>query len=70
MKRKPQELSRRNFFRGAAQASVAGILGTATVPGEAEAYAPGGDETRARYRLTDHVSAFYATNGYETKNKK
>jgi hypothetical protein len=25
-----------------------------------------GDEARARYRETEHVKAFYRTNGYET----
>ena len=37
---------------------------------DALAYDPGGDETRARYRETDHVKAFYRTNGYETLTKK
>ena len=29
----------------------------------------GKDETKARYRETDHVKAFYRTNGYETLKK-
>jgi hypothetical protein len=36
---------------------------------EAQAYDPGNDETRARYRESDHVKAFYRTNGYETLKK-
>ncbi|PIK72131.1 formate dehydrogenase, partial [Methylobacterium frigidaeris] len=30
---------------------------------------PGSAETRSRYRETDHVKAFYRTNGYETLKK-
>ena len=37
---------------------------------QAQAYDPGSDERRARYRETDDVRAFYRTNGYETKLKK
>ncbi|MFL5126101.1 MAG: formate dehydrogenase, partial [Microvirga sp.] len=36
---------------------------------DAEAYNPGNDETKARYRETDHVKAYYRTNGYETLKK-
>ena len=36
---------------------------------EANAYDPGADETKARYRESDHVKAFYRTNGYETLKK-
>ena len=36
---------------------------------EAQAYNPGAEESRARYRETDHVKAFYRTNGYETLQK-
>ena len=36
---------------------------------EAEAYDPGADETRARYRETRPRKAFYRTNGYETLKK-
>ena len=32
----------------------------------AEAYDPGEDERRARYRESDDVRAFYRTNRYET----
>ncbi len=70
MHRRSLELSRRNFFRGAAQASVAGALVSGSLSSKAEAYTPGGEEMRGRYRVTDHVKAYYATNAYETKIKK
>jgi len=38
-------------------------------PEEAQAYNPGEEEARARYRETDHVKAFYRVNGYETLKK-
>jgi hypothetical protein len=61
---------RRNFLRGLAGASAAGVAATAITPIPAEAYDPGPDETKARYRETEHVKAFYRTNGYEgVKNK-
>ena len=50
---------------GAAAAAVASPMGAT----EAQAYDPGNDETRARYRESDHVKAFYRTNGYETLKK-
>ena len=36
---------------------------------EARAYDPGREETKARYRETDHVKTFYRTVGYETLKK-
>jgi hypothetical protein len=59
-----KELSRRVFFGTLARASTVVAL-TATPAPIAEAYDPGGDELRARYRETDEVKAFYRTNGYE-----
>lgn len=59
---------RRNLFRAAAGTAAVGI-GT-LAPTEAEAYDPGQEETRARYRETDHVKAFYRVNGYQTLEKK
>ena len=41
----------------------------ALTPGEAQAYNPGEEETRARYQETDHVKAFYRVNGYQTLKK-
>lgn len=64
-------VSRRNFLRGFGGASTAAVAAvTATLmPGEAQAYDPGEEETKTRYRETDHVKAFYRVNGYETLRK-
>ena len=64
-------INRRNFLRafgGASTTAVAAATVTLT-PGEAQAYDPGAEETRARYRETDHVKAFYRVNGYQTLKK-
>jgi hypothetical protein len=64
-KKAKEALDRRGFMKvvslgsAAAAASVAPGLVT-----PAEAYDPGKEETKARYRETDHVKAFYRTNGY------
>lgn len=62
-------LNRRNFFRAFGGAATAAVAVTVLDPGEAHAYDPGEEETKARYQETDHVKAFYRTNGYETLNK-
>lgn len=62
--------SRRNILRVAASASLATGATAFVSTDSANAYLPPGDEARARYRESDHVKAFYRTNGYETKNKK
>ena len=49
-------------------ASAAAATTIAAAP-QAEAYDPGADETRTLYRETEHVKAFYRTNGYETLRK-
>jgi hypothetical protein len=59
---------RRNFLRVFGGASAAAIAGTTTatlIPEEAQAYDPGEQETRSRYRETANVKAFYRVNGYE-----
>jgi hypothetical protein len=64
--KKPKaEVSRRRFLLGAGAGATA--VAAAQVGGarQAEAYDPGPEETKARYRETDHVKAFYRTNGYE-----
>jgi hypothetical protein len=61
-------INRRNFLRAASVAPAAAVA-TVVLPGEAEAYDPGKEETKARYRETDHVKAYYRTNGYETLKK-
>jgi hypothetical protein len=59
--------------REALQSALAGLAlagpATVLVAGQAQAYDPPRDEKRARYRETDHVKAFYRTNGYETLMK-
>lgn len=56
--------SRRNFLRaGLAGASVAAAsTGAAIAP--AEAAESDADKKKARYRETDHVKKYYATNRY------
>lgn len=61
-------LARRQFFRalsGGAVATAAAVVSPMAAT-DAQAYDPGGDETRARYKESDHVKAFYRSNGYET----
>jgi hypothetical protein len=63
-------LDRRGFF-GAAGGGVSAVA-VALSPvaaTEAQAYDPGNEETKARYRETPHVKAFYRSNGYETLKK-
>jgi hypothetical protein len=64
-------IDRRNFLRTVGGASTVAVAAVASpiAATDAEAYDPGQDETKARYRETDHVKAFYRTNGYETLKK-
>lgn len=65
-------LGRRQFFRalgGGTAAAATAVASVPLTPTEAQAYDPGNAETRSRYRETDHVKAFYRTNGYETLKK-
>ena len=64
-------MDRRNFLRslgGASSVAVAAVASPLTAS-DANAYDPGSDETKARYRESEHVKAFYRTNGYETLKK-
>ena len=61
-----RKLSHRRFRCGVTTVAVAASPLAST---EAQAYDPGNDEAKARYRETDHVKAFYRTNGYETLKK-
>jgi hypothetical protein len=58
-------LDRRGFIKAF---SVGGAAAAASIaPGvvtPAAAYDPGKEETKARYRETEHVKAFYRTNSY------
>lgn len=65
-------MNRRSFLRavGGASTAAAAVAAAAIVPGEAEAYDPGEEETRQRYQPeAADVQAFYRTNGYETLKK-
>ena len=64
-------MDRRNFLRTVGGASTAAVAAVASpiAATDAEAYDPGPDETKARYRETDHVKTYYRTNGYETLKK-
>jgi len=71
MPKKPNNaLDRRNFLRAVGGASTVAVAAATPIAAtEAQAYDPGGEETKARYRETDHVKAYYRTNGYETLKK-
>jgi hypothetical protein len=64
-------LDRRGFLKGVGGASTAAAAAVVSpiAATDAQAYDPGKDETKPRYRETDHVKAFYRTNGYETLRK-
>jgi hypothetical protein len=62
-------IDRRVFLQRLGLASTAVAVPTAVPLTDAHAYDPGSEETRGRYRETDHVKAFYRTNGYETLKK-
>ncbi|MCF6111474.1 formate dehydrogenase [Mesorhizobium muleiense] len=68
---KQTAMNRRNFLRGFGGASTTAVAAAAVTltPGEAQAYDPGEEETKTRYRETEHVKAFYRVNGYETLKK-
>jgi hypothetical protein len=57
--------NRRGVLRALASASAAGVTVVSAPIPPAEAYDPGREETKARYRETEDVKAFYRTNRYE-----
>lgn len=57
--------NRRNFLSALGGAAA---VTAAPIP-SAQAYDPGSEETRARYRETEDVKTFYRTNGYEGLEK-
>jgi hypothetical protein len=62
---KRQTVDRRRFLLGVglgATAVATSQIGTAL---PAHAYDPGPDETKSKYRETDHVKAYYRVNSYE-----
>jgi hypothetical protein len=71
MKQDKKALDRRNFLRtmgGVSTVAVAAVAAPIAAT-EAQAYNPGNEEMKGRYRESDHVKAFYRTNGYETLKK-
>ena len=64
-------MDRRGFLRtvGGASTVAAAAVASPMAATQAQAYDPGQQETRGRYRESDHVKAFYRTNGYETLKK-
>ena len=73
MSSKPgSRFDRRNFLRalGGGSAVAAAAVASPIAATDAQAYNPGGEETKARYReKAPDVQAFYRTNGYETLKK-
>jgi hypothetical protein len=69
--KKDKAIDRRNFLRNLGGASTVAVAAVASplAATDADAYDPGPDETKARYRESDDVKAFYRTNGYETLKK-
>lgn len=55
-------LDRRNFFKALGAGATAAVAPVAVTP--AVAVDPGKDETKSRYRESDHVKAYYRTNRY------
>lgn len=65
-------IERRAFLRvlGSASAATAAVSALPLTASDAQAYNPGTQETRSRYRAdSPDVQAFYRTNGYETLKK-
>ena len=63
--RKSRALNRRRFLQSigvGATAVAASQVGTAS---PAHAYDPGPEETKAKYRETEHIKTFYRVNSYE-----
>ena len=67
---KRSAIDRRKFLQAIGSAPAAAAAAAAIPPNDAQAYDPGEDETKARYRESDDVKAFYRTNGYETLKKR
>ena len=65
-------MDRRNFLRAAVAtpAVAAAAVASPIAATEAQAYDPGQEETKARYKAdSPHIQAYYRTNGYETLKK-
>ena len=65
-------MDRRRFLGavgGVSSAAAVAVVASPIAATDAQAYDPGQAETKARYRETEHVKAFYRSNGYETLKK-
>lgn len=61
-KNKDAGLDRRNFFKALGAGATAAVAPVAVTP--AAAVDPGKEETKARYRESEHVKDFYRVNRY------
>jgi hypothetical protein len=61
--------NRRRFMLAFTGSATAIITVPALSVRSAQAFDAGTEETKARYRESDDVKAFYRTNGYETLRK-
>jgi hypothetical protein len=61
-KSKEAGLDRRNFFKALGAGATVAVAPVAVTP--AAAVDPGKEETKARYRESDHVKDFYRVNRY------
>jgi secreted PhoX family phosphatase len=63
-------LDRRGFLKfGGTSAMAAAAVAAPILADEAAAQESDAEKKKVRYRETDHVKAFYRTNGYETLKK-
>lgn len=58
-------LDRRRFLLGVSAGATAAATLQVGLSQPANAYDPGPEETKAKYRETDHVKAFYRVNSYD-----
>ncbi len=62
---KPRAVDRRRFLLGVGAGATAVAASQVGMAPPAHAYDPGPEETKAKYRETDHVKTFYRVNSYE-----
>jgi hypothetical protein len=60
--KKQNGIGRRGFFGAVAAAAATSVVAGGARPAFAEE--PGDERTKARYKETEHVQAFYRTNRY------
>ncbi len=63
-KAKDGKLDRRNLFKALGGVSAAAAVGSTAVTTPAQATENSSERTKARYKESPHVKAFYATNRY------